>query len=68
MQTRISEAAGPHAPALAFARWTLRRTALLGLVCLLAFVALLAGCGGGDPEPDKTTEPVDCKTHPERCQ
>lgn len=40
--------------------------------CLLA-MALLAGCGGGGkqppetPEPPTGTQPVNCKTHPERC-
>jgi len=51
-------------------RWlpALRAAAL----CLLAS-ALLAGCGGGGdqpedpPEPNAGTQPVNCKTNPERC-
>ena len=26
------------------------------------------GCGGGDPEPDQSIGPPDCRNHPELCQ
>lgn len=41
------------------------RTALLAWT-----VALLVGCGGGDPEddPDQPTPRVDCATTPELCK
>lgn len=36
---------------------------------LIVWCALvLAGCGGGNTEPDKTTQPVVCRTHPEACK
>jgi len=37
---------------------------------LFAIILLLASCGGGDAEPNEraTTQPVDCKAHPERCR
>lgn len=44
----------------------------IGLACLLlAALSALTGCGGSD-EPDdegrSDTQPVDCKTWPERCK
>lgn len=50
----------------------------LALAAVLALVlGLLPGCGGGDddecnpeatPPCGKTTEPVDCRANPEKCQ
>lgn len=42
-----------------------------GLVLLapvLLNLHLLAGCGGGDAEPDKPTPTVNCAAHPEACK
>jgi predicted small lipoprotein YifL len=50
------------------------RTALhlAALAWLVLLLAVLAACGGGGddeaPPPDKTTQPVDCITHPELCK
>lgn len=53
------------------------RTALrlLAVLWLCALLGVLAACGGGgdDPpcddatDPPPSTQPVNCKTHPERC-
>lgn len=40
------------------------RTAL----ALILLSILLTACGGGDPEPDKSTPGVDCKAKPEKCK
>lgn len=53
-------------------RTALRVAALLWLACL---IALLAACGGSDEPldaPDEaasapSTQPVDCRLHPEKC-
>lgn len=41
---------------------------VIGALLLLAFVAMVAGCGGGDPEPESHVGPPDCKNHSEQCQ
>jgi len=48
------------------------RIRLVVCVCFLLWeVALVSACGGGgnaEPaQPDRTINPPDCKTHPERC-
>ena len=54
-------------------RFALRMSTLLWVLALLTLLATLAGCGGnGDdaedsPPPGATTQPVDCKLHPEQC-
>lgn len=35
---------------------------------LLVPLLWLAGCGGGDPEPDQPTPSVNCAAHPETCK
>lgn len=36
---------------------------------ILAFAAtLLCACGGGDPEPEKDTDPPECHIRPELCK
>ena len=35
---------------------------------LLLPLPLLAGCGGGDPQPEKPTPAVNCAAHPETCK
>ena len=48
------------------ARWVLRT---LSALWLLVLVSILAGCGGGgEPEPDQTAQPVDCRARPEACR
>jgi hypothetical protein len=41
---------------------------IAGLV--LALLSALTGCGGGDEPEDehRDTQPVDCRTYPERCK
>lgn len=49
-------------------RWPL---VLLLLVLLIGLAGGIAGCGGGGDSADDagpTTQPVDCKLHPEACQ
>ncbi len=44
---------------------------LMALVCSLALIGLLAGCGGGgsDDEEDKAgNQPVNCQVNPEKCK
>ena len=42
---------------------------LIAAAAALALAVLLAGCGGGDwPDEIATTDPVDCKAHPELCR
>lgn len=36
-------------------------------VLLMLACAVLSGCGGGDDEEQKDTDPVDCKARPELC-
>lgn len=38
--------------------------------CAVLLLALLVGCGGGDPEdtPDQATPRVDCAATPELCK
>ncbi len=50
---------------MATAWWVLL---LSGVGMLVMLVTVLAGCGGGDPEPEKTTQPVDCVANPKACQ
>lgn len=38
------------------------------LAWLALAVLLVAGCGGGDPEPDVPTPHIDCVVHPESCK
>ena len=38
------------------------------LTAVLLPLPLLAGCGGGDPEPEKPTSAVFCTSHPETCK
>jgi hypothetical protein len=38
------------------------------LAWLALAVMLIAGCGGGDPEPDTPPPGVDCVAQPERCK
>jgi hypothetical protein len=48
-------------------RWPL---VLLLVVLLIGLAGGVAGCGGGDAsddERDASTQPVDCKLHPEQC-
>lgn len=41
---------------------------VIAFLFLVAVLAVLSGCGGGDPEDDqRTTMPVDCKQEPKRC-
>ncbi len=40
---------------------------LFAALLLSTAVALLAACGGGDPEPEKQIGPPDCQHHPEQC-
>lgn len=47
------------------ANW-LAHLAVLPLLLVLAEV--LAGCGGGDPEPESHTGPPDCQARPEVCR
>ena len=44
------------------------RRALVLLAPALLTLHLLAGCGGGDPEPDQPTPSVNCAAHPEICK
>lgn len=46
------------------------RAALIFATTLLAALlsAHLTACGGGDPEPQKTTQPLDCREQPEACK
>ncbi len=37
-------------------------------IAAILLLGLLAGCGGGDPEPDVPTPHIDCVVHPERCK
>ncbi len=37
-------------------------------VLLSAVLFSLAGCGGSDDDTPATTQPVDCKAHPELCK
>ena len=42
---------------------------VIAFLLLVAVLAVLSGCGGGDPEEDqRTTMPVDCKVKPEACK
>ena len=43
------------------------RTLALVAACIVA-AHLLAGCGGGDPEPDVATPSVNCAAAPELCK
>lgn len=43
------------------------RTLALVALCIVA-AHLLAGCGGGDPEPDTATPQVNCALQPVVCQ
>lgn len=46
------------------------------IVATIVVSMLLTGCGGGDPEPElplaedgtRTTQPIDCVIHPEKCE
>lgn len=45
------------------------RASVLVRSFLVAWAALLlAGCGGGDAEPDQPTPAVDCRARPEVCK
>ena len=46
-------------------RWPL---VLLLIVALIGLAGGVTGCGGGDPEPDQSIGPPDCRNHPELCQ
>lgn len=48
------------------ARWALR---LIAIPFVLSMVAVLSGCGGGDPHdpPDQPTPAVDCHADPKAC-
>ena len=50
-------------------RRTVARVALVLLICVQALLAaaLIAACGGGDPEPDKP-HPISCQAKPEVCK
>ncbi len=45
-----------------------RGLSVMAMVLFLAFAVLLGGCGGGDPEPDEATPPVQCQPRPELCK
>lgn len=49
-------------------RFVLYATGPAALAWLALAVLLLAGCGGGDPEPDTPPPGVDCMALPERCK
>lgn len=49
-------------------RHAIRLAALAWMLALI--LGLLAACGGGDcdDDADKSTQPPDCKAHPELCR
>lgn len=56
--------------AQAVERWYIRILILAMIACI---VLALTGCGGGGDDdeptgPNASTQPVDCKTHPELCK
>ena len=47
----------------------LRLIAVLWVATTVALLCTLSACGGGgDPEPQSSTQPPDCAAHPEQCR